>query len=94
MSIRVIANEDVLGAYSDLQAHSCRQSRELAKLNTAHRRAKRELDKLENENAELRDVARKMLRDFVNCDIELRRHGKTFLPERYVARLSGLGVEI
>lgn len=46
------------------------------------------------QSAELRDVARKMLRGFVNCDIELRRHGKTFLPERYVVRLRSLGVEV
>ena len=47
------------------------------------------------ENAKLRELVRDMYRDFVNCDCELRLHGRTFMAEtRYAHRMRELGVEV
>ena len=52
-------------------------------------------DKLEAENEKLRKLCGGMFTDFVNCDYELMRHGKTFMAvTRYFDRLCELGIEV
>ena len=52
-----------------------------------------EIARLKAENAKLRELVRDMYRNFVNCDCELRLHGRTFMAEaRYAHRMRELGV--
>lgn len=70
MSIRVIANEDVLGAHSDLQAHCERQRKRIAELEKACRIVKSERDayKRQAETYVARiDKLRKLARDAHAC---------------------------
>ena len=50
--------------------------------------------KLEAENDRLRELLADMFREFVRCDMALRKHGGTFLAyTRYIDRMRELGVE-
>ena len=52
------------------------------------------LSQLEAENAKLRELVADMFKDFVNCDCELRLHGRTFMAyTRYAHRMRELGIE-
>ena len=55
----------------------------------------REMERLEAENAKLRELVKDMFRDFANADAELKqRHGRTFMAwVRYERRLRELGVD-
>ena len=54
------------------------------------------VEKLQAENAKLREMVRDMFRDFANADYQLKINcGKTFLAvTRYEPRLQELGVEL
>ena len=55
----------------------------------------REMERLEAENAKLRELVRDMFRDFANADNELKREqGRTFMAvTRYAPRMRELGVD-
>ena len=52
-------------------------------------------ERLQAENAKLRELVKDMFRDFANADAELKqRHGRTFMAwVRYERRLRELGVD-
>lgn len=50
---------------------------------------------ISEDNAKLRELVRELYRNFVNCDCELRLHGRTFMAEaRYAHRMRELVVEV
>lgn len=61
MRFKIIANEDILGAYNQLQERCEAQSKELAALSKAQKRIKTERDRLRKENEQLREAVAKAL---------------------------------